>query len=118
MSILDEIKAEIGAAFSDPELFFSEATVTRVEGGGGWSDEPSQPSTFPCMAMIDTYSDHLRAVQDIPDTHVKLMVLGASITQAIKKGDSVTIDGTAWGIMGPVTKDPAGAIWTAQAAQV
>lgn len=118
MSILDDIKAEIGAVFGDPTLFFSEATVTRATGGGGWSDEASQAVTFPCMAMIDAYNDHLRAVQNIPDTHVKLMVLGASITQALLKGDTVTIDGAEWRIMGPVTKDPAGAIWTAQAAQV
>ena len=83
MSILDDIKAEVGAAFADPGLFFSEASVTRTvsvtPGGSGWIEGTPSVQAYPCYAMIDTYSDHLRAVQDIPDTHVKLMVLGASI---------------------------------------
>ena len=119
MSLLDEIKAEIGEAFGDPELFFSPATVTRAATGGGWSETaPAVRQIFPCMAMVDTYSDRLRAAADIPDTHVKMMVLGASLSVDLLKADTVTIDGASWRIMGPVEKDPAGAMWTAQAAPV
>ena len=118
MSILDDIKAEIGAAFADPRLFFSAASVTRTASGGGWIEGTPDTQMFTCRAMIDTYSDHLRAVQDIPDTHVKLMVLGARLEVDLLKGDTVTIGAKAWRIMGPVQKDPAGAVWTAQAAPV
>lgn len=118
MSLLDDIKAEIGAVFADPGLFFSAASVTRTVGGGGWIEGTPSVQAYPCRAMIDTCSDHLRAVQDIPDTHVKLMVLGASLEVDLLKGDTVTIGNDAWRIMGPVQKDAAGAIWTAQAAPV
>jgi hypothetical protein len=119
MSILDEIRAAIGEALSDPELFFSAALLTRAAGdGGGWTDDAATAQTFPCLAMIDTYTDHLRAVADIPDTHVKLMIIGTSITVDPLKADTVAIDGASWRIMGPVQKDPAGAIWTAQAVPV
>lgn len=115
MSILDEIRAEIGEAFSDPELFFSPAVLTRTTGGGEWIEAASVATTFPCLAMIDTYSDHLRAVRDIPDTHVKLMIVGTSISVTPLKGDSVTLDGAIWRVFGPVQTDPARAMWTAEA---
>lgn len=119
MSVLDEIKAAIGEAFSDPELFFSPATVTRAASGSGWSDEtPDVPQTFACMAMESSYNDHQRAVANIPDTHVKIMIVGTSLSVDLLKADTVTINGKSWRIMGPVKKDPAGAMWTAQAAPV
>lgn len=119
MSVLDDIRAAIGEAFSDPGLFFSSATVTRAAAGGGWSEDAvATPQTFPCMAMVDTYSDRLRAVADIPDTHVKMMIVGTSLSVDLLKADTVTIGGKSWRIMGPVEKDPAGAMWTAQAAPV
>lgn len=114
MSMLDLIRAEIGAAFSDPELFFSPATLTRPAPGGGWNDAPSAPQSYPCMAMVEAYSDHLRAVSDIPDTDVRLMIVGTSIAVDPLKGDNVALSGRRWALI-RVDVDPARAMWTAQA---
>ena len=118
MSILDEIRSEIGAVFTDPELFFSPATLTRpAPGGGGWNDTPSAPQSYPCMAMVEAYSDHLRAVGDIPDTDVRLMIVGTSIAVDPLKGDTVALAGRRWTLI-RVDTDPAHAMWTAQARPV
>lgn len=117
MSILDDIRAEIGAVFSDTALFFSDATLTRVAASGGWSGDAGTSSEYPCKAMIDTYSDHLRAVSDIPDTDVKLMIVGTSISVAPLKGDSVAIGGASYGLIS-VDTDPARAMWICQARPV
>lgn len=113
MSLLDDIRAEIGAAFNDPALFFAPATLTRVT-GSGWDEETSAPRAYPCMAMLDSYSDHLRATAGIPDTDVKLMIVGTSITTDPLKGDTVTLNGRRWSLI-RVDTDPARAIWTCQA---
>lgn len=119
MSLLDDIRSEIGAVFSDAGLFFSAAEIIRAPQEAGWAEPVGYtPSRFPCMAMVDVFSDHLRAVQNIPHTHVKLMILGAGLAVQPLKGDSVVLAGQSWRIMGPVHKDPAGAVWTAQAAPV
>jgi len=112
MSVLDDIRAEIGAAFSDTSLFFSEATLTRVtSSGGGWTEGDETVSTYPCKAMVETYSDHLRAVADIPDTDVKVMIVGTSIFVDPLKGDTVTIGSRNWSVI-QVDVDPARAMWT------
>lgn len=117
MSILDDIRAEIGAVFSDTALFFSDATLTRVEASGGWGGDAGTTATYPCKAMIDSYSDHLKAVSDIPDTDVRLMIVGTSISVAPLKGDSVTVGGASYALIA-VDTDPARAMWTCQARPV
>ena len=117
MSVLDDIRAEIGVVFSDTGLFFSDATLTRIIGGGGWSDDSATPDEYPCKAMVEAYSDHLRAVADIPDTDVKLMIVGTSIAVDPVKGDSVSVGGKSYAI-NRVDTDPARAIWTCQAKPV
>lgn len=117
MSILDDIRAEVGAVFSDTTLFFSDATLSRVTGGGAWVEGATTVATYPCKAMIDTYSDHLRAVSDIPGTDVKLMIVGTSIAVDPLKEDSVAIAGKNYRIR-EVSTDPARAMWTCQASPV
>lgn len=117
MSVLDDIRAEIGSVFSDTGLFFSEATLTRVSGGGGWAEGNEAALTHPCKAMVEAYSDHLRAVADIPGTDVKLMIVGTSIAVDPKMGDTVTIGARNWSII-RVDTDPARAMWTCQARPV
>ena len=112
MSILDTIRSDIGSVFSDTGLFFSEATLTRVTGGGGWT-EGGTPATYPCKAMLSAYHDHLRAVADIPDTDAKMLIVGTSITVDPMKGDAVTASGRDWSIIN-VKVDPAGAMWACQ----
>lgn len=117
MSVLDDIRTAIGGAFGDTALFFSQATLTRVVGGGGWTDDSAAPDEYPCKAMVDTYSDHLRAVADIPGTDVKLMIVGTSISVDPLKGDTVTVGGKSYAI-NRVETDPARAMWTCQASPV
>lgn len=117
MSVLDDIRAEIGEVFSDTELFFSEATLTRATGSGGWDEEAGSTEVHDCMALIEAYSDHLRAVSDIPDTDVRLMIVGTSIAVNPLKGDTVTVGGNDWSLI-RVDTDPARAMWTCQARPV
>lgn len=117
MSLLDDIRAEIGAVFEDTSLFFSEATLTRATGSGGWGEDMATVTTHPCKAMVEAYSDHLRVVADIPDTDVKLMVVGTSTAVDPLKGDTVTLGGRSYALI-RVDTDPARAIWTCQARPV
>ena len=113
MSLLDEMRAEIGTAFEDTSLFFSEAVLTRAGGSGGWEEERPAVETYPCKAMLGTYTDHLRAVAGIPDTDAKLLIVGTSIAVDPLKGDTVTIGGRDWALIA-VKTDPARAMWTCQ----
>ena len=117
MTILDDIRSAIGGAFGDTSLFFSDATLTRPAQGGGWNDTPGIGQPYPCKAMIEAYSDHLRAVADIPGTDVRLMIVGTSIEVDPLKGDTVTMNGKAWSLI-QVDTDPARAMWTCQASPV
>lgn len=113
MSILANIRAEIGAAFSNESLFFSAATLTRASGTGGWDDAATSVSVYPCKAMISGYSDHLRAVADIPGEDAKVLIVGTSISVDPLKGDTVTVAGKGWRLIA-VKADPARAMWTCQ----
>ena len=117
MSLLDDIRAEIGAVFEDTSLFFSDATLTRAGGSGGWSEDEGTAQNHPCKALLAAYSDHLRAVAGIPDTDVKLMIVGTSIATEPLKGDTVTLNGRSWALI-RVDTDPARAMWTCQARPV
>ncbi|WP_258271128.1 hypothetical protein, partial [Escherichia coli] len=64
--------------------------------------------------MISAYSDQLRAVGDIPDTDVKVMIVGTSIAVDPLKGDTVAVGGRSWSLI-RVATDPARAMWTCQA---
>lgn len=115
MNMLDMIRNEIGNAFGDTSLFFSDATLQRPTGsGGGWTRDTGQSLGISCKAMVEAYSDHLRAVADIPDTDVKLMIIGTSIKLTPRKGDVVTLGADSWALI-RVDTDPARAIWTCQA---
>lgn len=114
MSLLDDIRADIGAVFGDTSLFFSDGTLTRATGSGGWGEDMASATTYPCKAMIEAYSDHLRAVAGIPDTDVKLMIVGTSIPTDPLKGDTVTLNGRSCALI-RVDADPARAMWTCQA---
>ena len=117
MSLLDDIRADIGAVFEDTSLFFSEATLTRTTGSGGWGEDMASATTYPCKAMVGAYSDHLRGVAGIPDTDAKLMIVGTSIAVDPLKGDTVMLNGRNWALI-RVDTDPARAMWTAQARPV
>ena len=117
MSLLDDIRADIGAVFEDTSLFFSDANLTRATGSGGWGEDLASVSTYPCKAMIEAYSDHLRAVAGIPDTDLRLLIVGTSITVEPIKGDTVTLDGRSYALI-RVDTDPARAMWTCQARPV
>ena len=117
MSLIDDIRADIGAVFEDTSLFLSDATLTRATGSGGWGEDMASVSTHPCKALLAAYSDHLRAVAGIPDTDVKLMIVGTSIATEPLKGDTVTLKGRSWALI-RVDTDPARAMWTCQARPV
>lgn len=117
MSVLDDIRAEIGAAFEDTDLFFSVATLTRPASGGGWNSGTGTPQSYDCKVLAEAYSDHLRAVAGIPDTDARLLIVGTSIEVDPLKGDTVAVGGRSWSLI-RVDTDPARAMWTCQARPV
>lgn len=117
MSLLDDIRAEIGAVFEDTALFFGEATLTRADSSGGWTEDDSTADTYPCKAVIESYSDHLRGVAGIPDTDVRVLIVGTSIAVDPIKGDVVTLGSRSFALI-RVDTDPARAMWTCQARPV
>lgn len=117
MSKLDYLREKIGVKFSDTELFFSAATLTRATGSGGWNEDPGSTATYPCKALVEGYSDHLRAVAGIPDTDSRILIVGTSIAVTPLKGDTVSLNGFDWSLI-RVDVDPAKAMWTAQARPV
>lgn len=118
MSLLDEIREAVTGVFSDTDLFFSPATMTRVTvtGGGAYTEGTKTVETFDCLAILDTYSSYVRGAAGIPDTDVKIMVLQESMTTEMREGDVINIRGD-WRVIN-VEQDPAQATWTAQARPV
>lgn len=117
MSVLDEIKAAIGAAFLDAESPFLPAEVIRTTTtGGAYADGVTTTTTTDCRAFVDEYSDTLRAQLGIPARDVKIMVLqvndnGESVSVAA--GDTIRARGEDFRVV-TVSQDPAQATWTAQ----
>ena len=118
MSMLDDIRGIIGEVFGDTTLFFADATLTRATAStGGWVEPTDTTASYPCKAMIESYSERLRVTADIPGTDMKLMIVGASISVDPKKGDTVTLNGRQWSLI-QVDTDPARAMWACQARPV
>lgn len=117
MNILETIRAQVGATFSDTSLVFSDAVLTRVSGGGGWGSDSGGAAMHDCKAMVSNYSDQLRAVAGIPGAYVKVLIVGTSIAVSPEKGDAVSINGKSYGLI-EVKTDPAQAMWMCRAEPV
>jgi hypothetical protein len=77
--------------------------------------------TYNIEGFVDTYDDQYRARAGIPEEHVKISIFAASLPEDVRpvKGDRVVLFrrrvGTHYRVAGPVTTDPAEALWECQA---
>lgn len=110
------LKRTIGKAF---ERVFLPATLQREEPGTPNPDAPWEPvvpitRSYPCRAIVETYSDFYRAQELVTESDRKVLVLAASLAVEPVAGDRVQIGGKTYTVV-EIATDPAGATWTLRA---
>ncbi len=116
MALLDgQIRAAIAAGFSGRLL---KGTLTRSVPGGGL-DEHGDPVasttvTYQTEGFVDTFSAFYRSQAGIPDTDVRITLIGGLTGAVPTKDDRVTFRGTTYQIRRVLDIDPAEASYTLQ----
>lgn len=113
MSILDELPAEVAEALDDVfrPVVLKVPGVSTPDGQGGFT--PGEPTSHPCKALVDDYSDFRRSSAGIPATDRKIIILAASLSVEPAVGHTITAEGRDWQIIA-LTRDPAVATWEVQ----
>lgn len=116
MALLDgQIRNAIAAGFKGRLL---KGTLTRTVA----SDERDRfgdpvsvtEQTFPCEGFVENFSAFYRAQAGIPDTDVKILLIGGLINTVPTKDDRVTFRGATYQIRRIENIDPANASYTLQ----
>lgn len=113
MSILDDLPEAIAEALDD---VFRDGVLKvpgepTSDGQGGWI--PGAPTSYPCKALVDDYSDMRRATAGIPAHDRKIIILAASLSVAPAVGHTINAEGRDWQIIA-LSRDPAKATWEVQ----
>ena len=113
MSILNDLPDVIAEALGD---VFRDGVLKvpgepTSDGQGGWI--PGAPTSHPCKALVDDYSDMRRATAGIPAHDRKIIILAASLSVAPAGGHTINAEGRDWQIVA-LTRDPAGATYELQ----
>ena len=114
MSILDDLPAEIAHALGDVfrEGVLKVPGARNSDGQGGWIS--SAPSSHPCKALVDDFSDYRRQANGIPANDRKIIILAATVAVEPKVGHTINAEGRDWQIVSLV-RDPARATYEVQA---
>lgn len=116
MGLLDgELRAAIAAGFNGVLLT---GTITRTVPGGGL-DEHGDPvsvttQTYATQGFVEAFSAFYRAQARIPDTDVKITLIGGLTDTVPTKDDRVTFRGATYQIRQVLGIDPAEASYTLQ----
>lgn len=110
MSILDGVPALVATAVSD---LFPEATLQYEgsavsDGRGGFTKTKSVQTV---KALVDDYTDFVRATQGIPRDERMVMVVGNGLAHKPTPSDIIIQGSEAW-LVTEVSKDPANAVYT------
>lgn len=94
-----------------PVILIKRSSSTRAELTGGVN---TREEKYSGRGFIDDYKD-----SRIDGTIIKVgdrmvTILGASISSVPEPDDQIIIEGKTWTIVGPVRRDPAGAIYECQ----
>ena len=115
MSILDDlpdVSAEaLDDVFRDGVLKVPPSGPPVSDGQGGWIY--GDPTSYPCKALVDDYSDMRRATAGIPAHDRKIIILAASLSVAPAVGHTINAEGRDWQIVA-LSRDPAKATWEVQ----
>jgi hypothetical protein len=114
---LDGMAATIGAAMAS---IFANATLTRqvvASGSNPWQGGAVTPQAYPCKALIEEYSNHLRMTGAVTERDRIVMILATSIATMPEQNDVVVFNdgphvGQSFTLSGGVSTDPARAVWT------
>lgn len=119
MALLDgQIRAAIASGFNGRLL---SGTVTRTIPGGGLdaNGDPIAPTTatFATQGFVEKFSAFYRSQAGIPDTDVKITLIGGLTGVEPIKDDRVTLRGVTYQIRAILEIDPAQASYTLQGYQ-
>lgn len=113
MSIVTGVQAEafddFAEDFEDGTLIVPGAQVS--DGQGGYVSGP--PTSHPCKALVDDYSDMRRATSGIPANDRKIIILAASLAVQPAVGHAIRAEDRDWQIIS-LSRDPAAATWEVQ----
>lgn len=116
MALLEgQIRDAIAAGFAGKLL---KGTITRTVPGGGLdvNGDPKAPTTqtYQTQGFVESFSAYYRASAGIPDTDVKITLIGGLTDTVPTKDDRVTFRGAAYQIRKVLGIDPAEASYTLQ----
>lgn len=116
--LLNQVRKQIGAGFKGqllPGTLRRYTPGTVVDAAGDVTSETPSSHTF--EGIVDTYSAFYRAQAGIPDTDVKVLIIGDSLDVTPQKDDQVKIRDK-WYQLRSVDTDPALAQYTCQAFEI
>lgn len=110
MSILDGVPATVATAVNDlfPAASLHHQTGQVSDGRGGFTPASQ---TQAIKALVEDYSDYIRATAGIGSNERKVMVVGHGLPHTPNPNDIIVQGGSAWLIV-EVSRDPASAIYT------
>lgn len=113
MSILDDLPEEIAEALNDVfrDGVLKVPGAPTSDGQGGWV--PGNPTSHPCKALVDDYSDFRRSASGIPAHDRKIIILAATLAVSPSVGHTIHVESRDWQIIN-LSRDPAAATWEAQ----
>lgn len=114
VSILDTLATEVAKGFKGKLM----TGLLRRETPSASVDDRGDPTsftvtTFPFEGIVDTYSAFHKAVAQIPDTDVKVLIIAGSLATQPINGDQLQMRGL-WYQVRRFSTDPATATWDCQ----
>jgi hypothetical protein len=106
------LAAKIGKAFAS---IFYPCTLTRStpaapDPAAPWAPGEPETTAYPCLGMVEAYSDYAIANSIVDAQDRKVMILASSLTIVPTDLDTVTIRGASYRVL-QVKTDPGRAVW-------
>jgi hypothetical protein len=119
MSLLTngKIQAIVGKSLGGSRLFGEPAEIHRRT-GTSIDDDGNPVNDFVVHKVTATPLDisvHRRAVENVPDTEIDIVVYQYNAPVAPRATDRVAVRGVTYELRAPVIADPAAATWTCRA---
>jgi hypothetical protein len=113
--LLGSLAKTVGSAFKT--IFLPAVLIRDVPQVGGDPADPLPPlaANFPCLAIVEAYSQYFKANNLVAANERKVLILATSLGVKPVAGDRVTIQGITFTIQ-EVSTDPATAVWECKGA--
>lgn len=110
-----QIRNEIAKGFKGRLL---KGSLTRSTPGGGLDSygDPVAVTTrsYPCEGIVESFKATFRAIAGIPDTDVKILLIGGLVEVEPQKDDRITFRGVTYQVRQILEIDPANATYVLQ----